>query len=80
MKALIWIVSFLVFTVLNVIFGYAAGFRVGYVLLYAIWYYSARAMCKAWDKHRIAKKAEKAGVRPFENIKDEIPDRTYILK
>lgn len=62
MKAFIWISSCLVFSVLNVILGEATGFRIGSVLFYLIWFYSARAMCKAWDKHVIAKKAEKVGI------------------
>lgn len=74
MKVLIWTLSFVVFTVLNVILGYASGFRIGSILFYFIWFYSARGMCKAWDKHRIAKKAEKAGISSFEYIKAEIPE------
>lgn len=73
MKAFIWISSCLVFSVLNVILGEATGFRIGSVLFYLIWFYSARAMCKAWDKHVIAKKAEKVGISPFAYIKGEIP-------
>ena len=74
MKAFIWISSCLVFSVLNVILGEATGFRIGSVLFYLIWFYSARAMCKAWDKHVIAKKAEKVGISPFAYIKGEIPE------
>ena len=73
MKALIWILSCFIFSILNVILGEITGIRVGSVLFYVIWYYSARAMCKAWDKHRIIKKAEKAGVSAFAQIKSEIP-------
>ena len=73
MKAFIWISTFFVFSFLNLILGYAAGFRVGYLLFYLIWFYCARAMCKAWDKHRIAKKAKKVGISPFEYIKGKIP-------
>lgn len=74
MKALIWILSLFVFTVLNTILGAATGFRAGSVLLYLIWFYSAQAMCNAWDKSRISKNAEKAGMRPFEYIKTQIPE------
>ena len=74
MKVLIWFSSFLIFTFLNVLLGYATGVRAGSVLFYCVWFYSARAMCKAWDKHRIAKKAEKAGVCSFEYIKGEVPE------
>ena len=48
MKALIWILSCFIFSVLNVILGEITGIRVGSVLFYVIWYYSARAMCTAW--------------------------------
>ena len=78
MKALIWILSCFIFSVLNVILGEITGIRVGSVLFYVIWYYSARAMCKAWDKHRITKKAEKAGVSAFAQIKSEIPTAVLV--
>lgn len=73
MKALIWISSFIVFSILNILLGYATGIKVGSVLFYIIWFYSCKAMCKAWDKHKIEKKAAKAGVSSFESIKAEIP-------
>lgn len=73
MKALIWILSFIIFSILNVLLGYATGIKVGSVLFYIIWFYSCKAMCKAWDKHKIEKKAAKAGVSAFESIKAEIP-------
>lgn len=78
MKVFIWISSCLVFSVLNVILGEITGFRIGSVLFYIIWFYSARAMCKAWDKHRITKKAEKANISPFEYIKGEIPKEILV--
>ena len=73
MKAIIWIVSFVVFTFLNTLLGEAIGFRVGAVLFYLLWYYCCRAMCKAWDRHKNTKEAEKAQRNTFAAIRDEIP-------
>lgn len=49
MKVLIWVLSFLVITTLNILFGYATGVRMGKVLLYLVWLFVARALCKKWD-------------------------------
>lgn len=73
MKALIWILSFFVITFLNLLLGYAAGFRMGSILLCVVWYLTARALCNKWDRYKISKNADKSGVTPFEFIKEYLP-------
>ncbi len=72
MKVLIWILSFFVITILNLLFGYATGFMMGGILFYIVWYFIARSLCKSWDKYKISKKAEKSGVTSFEFIRENI--------
>ena len=57
MKAVIWILVFLVGTVVNTIIGYAIGIRAGAILLYAVEYYIAKKLCEKWDKHKNEKEA-----------------------
>ena len=78
MKVLIWVLSLFVFTLLNMVLGEIVGVRLGGVLLYLVWYYSARAMSKAWEKSRINKKAEKCGVSAFAYIKSQIPEEVLV--
>lgn len=73
MKAFIWIVSFFVFSFLNMLLGEATGFRVGAVLIYLLWYFSCRAMCNAWDRRKSARDAEKAKRNTLAAIRNEIP-------
>ena len=72
MKVLIWLLSFFVISIFNLLLGYATGFVMGGILLYFVWYFSARSLCKSWDKYKISKKAEKTGVTSFEIIKEDI--------
>ena len=50
MKVLIWITVFFIAVLFNTIWGMASGFQLGSVLLYAIAFFTAKKLCKWWDK------------------------------
>ena len=74
MKVIIWISSFFVITVLNVILGYATGFRAGYVIVYLLWFFISKTLCRKWDTHKLVKAATKNGFTPYEYIEEGIPE------
>ena len=68
MKALIWISTLFIITLLNVILGEATGFRAGTLVIYFFWFWLAKKLCSLWDKNRIGKKAEKEGIELQKSI------------
>ena len=59
MKALIWIGCFLGYTFLNLLLGEATGFRAGWLIFYAAWFYTSKGLCKALDDRREQKRLDK---------------------
>lgn len=59
MKVLIWIGWFLVYTVINTLIGATTGFRFGWLIFYAAWFYTSRACCRALDEKRDRKRIER---------------------
>lgn len=49
MKVLIWGLTLFVASLLNVLLGYAFGFRAGYILVYLVVWFVAKKLCKMWD-------------------------------
>ena len=60
MKALIWISTFLVGTLINTLIGYVIGIRAGAVLLYIVEYYIAKKLCEKLDEYKSAKESSVA--------------------
>ena len=78
MKVIIWVSSFFVITVLNVILGYATGFRAGFLVVYLLWFFFAKTLCRKWDTHKLVKAAAKNGVTPYEYIEEGIPESVKV--
>ena len=72
MHALIWILTFVIGTVLNVLLGYAIGVRAGAVLLYIVEYYIAKNLCKKWDE----KHPEKATAGTADSKAEDRPKKS----
>lgn len=67
MKALIWILTFLLGSILNTLIGYAIGIKAGAVLLYIAEFYIAKKLCEKWDQRKEEKQSTKQ-VQNAENI------------
>lgn len=52
MKVLIWIMTFVIGSILNTLLGYAIGIKAGAVLLYIVEFYIAKKLCEKWDQHK----------------------------
>lgn len=81
MKALIWILTFLIGTTLNVLLGYATGVRAGAVLLYLLEYYIAKNLCEKWDnrvKNKTANFTERGISIEEKQPINEIQTQNYI--
>ena len=50
MKVLIWVSTLLVLNLLNIVFGYATGFRFGYIIIIFLYFFIAKKLCKMWDE------------------------------
>ena len=85
MKVLIWILNFIVISILNLICAYITGFKLGTILFYIIYFFISRAMCRAWDEHRIKLKSVKPQVAEqkgkilatLDSVKEDIP--TFVM-
>jgi hypothetical protein len=87
MKALIWFLTILAATILNVLLGYATGIEAGYVVFYIAVYFVAKRLCKAWETHKTNR--ENAGVTPidadpaeptgFQYVDDSVPNRNDVV-
>lgn len=73
MKVLIWFSTILIITTINLLIGYATGFMGGSIPLYLACYFTARALCKKWDKFKISRKASNEGLTSIQYIKDKVP-------
>lgn len=58
MKVLIWILTFLIGSILNTLLGYAIGIKAGAFLLYIVEFYIAKKLCEKWDQRKAQKQAE----------------------
>lgn len=82
MKALIWIGGLLLLNLLNILLGYATGFRLGNVLIFLLWSFLAAFLCRLWNKHlykksasTIASKAATEGLSVEEYLQKDIPEK-----
>ena len=75
MKVLIWIGCFIVATILNILLGYTTGFKAGYFVFYIAVSFTAKALCKQWDKHKANKAANQAQEAIVNNKKPTYKDR-----
>ena len=69
MKVLIWVAWFVVVTLLQMTLGLLIGYGFGYLLLYIILFFPARALCRKCDEHVLSKKIVKSGMSTIEYIK-----------
>lgn len=59
MKVLIWVGSFFIVTIINIILGFTTGFRMGYIPLSFSMMFVPMFLCRLWDKHKFNKRMEK---------------------
>lgn len=73
MKVLIWFLTFLAISTVNVLLGYATGFTAGFLIIYLLWFHISKKLCQKWDTHVLVREANKKGLTPYEYIKEAIP-------
>lgn len=57
MKILIWVGTFVVITILNLVLALATGFSMGYGVLYLLMFFVPKKLCKKYDEKRAEKEA-----------------------
>ena len=60
MKVLIWVGTGFIITLLNSMLWKPLGFKLGWLLLYIVWFIVARILCNKLDAYRISKISAKA--------------------
>ena len=71
MKALIWIGTFLVITLVNALLGANFGFHMGSLVMYVALFFVPKMLCKKWDKHVFYKKVRESGMTAIEYVKSK---------
>ena len=79
MKAVIWVLTFVLGTVLNTFLGYATGIKMGAILLYLIEFYAAKWLCGRWEQHRATKQVSSDKKQAMEMTKRAETTNTEIL-
>ena len=77
MKALIWFLTILAATMLNVLLGYVTGLKIGYFVFYLAVNSVAKRLCRAWDVHQQDKKRKD---NAFDNLELEKNDQLLIKR
>lgn len=76
MKVLIWILTFLIGSILNTLLGYAISIRAGAFLLYIVEFYVAKKLCEKWDERKAQKQSDNNNQQSFVVPEDPVTTET----